>query len=239
MKKKIFLLAFILGMILVFSFRIDRLVINAIEEWKMPLSGKIIVLDPGHGGADGGAAVETILEKHLTLRIANNLRAYLEEQGAIVRMTRETDKDLADESTTGLRDRKREDLKKRLDLLNDPKNDLFISIHLNAIPQTQWSGAQTFYTTYHDDNKRIARFIQHELVRHLPENNRKAKTIDGIYVLSHANTPGVLVEAGFLSNPEERYWLLQEEYQQQIAAAIYLGILRHYSNEEDLPEDLE
>jgi len=238
MRKKIIAFFLILSVVIIaLSLRVDRVVISAIEEWQMPLAGKVIVLDPGHGGADGGASYETILEKNLTLKIAKQLRAYLEEQGAIVQMTRERDVDLAEESTTGYRDRKREDLKKRLDLVNDPNNDLFISLHLNAIPQTQWSGAQTFYTTYHDDNERIARFVQHELVRHLPKNNRRAKTIDGIYVLSHAETPGILVEAGFLSNPEERYWLLQDEYQQTVAAAIYLGILRHYSGEEALEEE--
>ena len=238
MKKKIIALGVVVAIaVMVLGFRVDRMVISVIEEWQMPLAGKVIVLDPGHGGADGGANYETILEKNLTLKIAKQLRAYLEEQGAIVRMTRERDVDLASESTTGYRDRKREDLKNRLDLLNDSDNDLFISIHLNAIPQTQWSGAQTFYTKYHDDNERIARFVQHELVRHLPKNNRIAKTIDGIYVLSHAKTPGVLVEAGFLSNPEERYWLLQDEYQQRVAASIYLGVLRHYSEEETIVEE--
>ncbi|MGD7046361.1 N-acetylmuramoyl-L-alanine amidase CwlD [Jeotgalibacillus proteolyticus] len=237
-KKVIFLSVLVLLAAAVLGWRVDRMVISAIEEWRMPLAGKVIVLDPGHGGADGGANYETILEKNLTLKIAKQLRAYLEEQGAIVRMTREEDMDLASEATKGYRDRKREDLKNRLDLVNDKDNDLFISIHLNAIPQTQWSGAQTFYTTYHDDNERIARFVQHELVRHLPKNTRKAKTIDGIYVLSHAETPGILVEAGFLSNPEERYWLLQDEYQQRIAASIYFGILRHYSEEDSLEEEL-
>ena len=239
MKKRIvFSLVIVVIGITIFSWRVDRMIITAVEQWGMPLSGKVIVIDPGHGGVDGGASYQEILEKQLTLKIANQLQAYLEEQGAIVKLTREEDKDLADLDTKGIRNRKREDLKNRLDLLNDKDNDLFISIHLNSIPQTQWSGAQTFYTKYNDGNERIARFVQQELVRHLPNNTRKAKTIDGIYVLSHAKTPGILVEAGFLSNEQERYWLLQDEYQQQIAAAIYLGILRHYSDEETLEEEL-
>ncbi|PPA68639.1 N-acetylmuramoyl-L-alanine amidase CwlD [Jeotgalibacillus proteolyticus] len=238
MKKKIISLVVMIAVAaVVLGLRVDRVVVNTIQEWRMPLAGKVIVIDPGHGGADGGASYETILEKNLTLTISRQLQAYLEEQGAIVKLTREKDMDLADEATKGYRNRKREDLKHRLDLLNDKDNDLFISIHLNAIPQTQWSGAQTFYTNYHDDNERIARFVQHELVRHLPKNDRRAKPIDGIYVLSHAKTPGILVEAGFLSNPEERYWLLQDEYQQSVAASIYLGILRHYSDEETIVEE--
>ncbi|MDZ5713690.1 N-acetylmuramoyl-L-alanine amidase CwlD [Jeotgalibacillus haloalkalitolerans] len=208
----------------------------AVEEWSLPLTGEVIVLDPGHGGLDGGASYETILEKNLTLSIAKKLQAYLEEQGAIVILSRETDKDLAAEDTKGFRDRKREDLKQRLELINNKDNDLFISIHLNAIPEARWKGPQTFYTTYNDQNERLARFIQHELNRHIPDSKRKSKPIDGIYVLSHAETPGVLVEAGFLSNPEERYWLLQDDYQQQVAAAIYIGILRHYSKEDEPPE---
>ncbi|TDL30517.1 N-acetylmuramoyl-L-alanine amidase CwlD [Jeotgalibacillus sp. S-D1] len=240
MKKSIISLLVIVAVVVAgLGLRVDRIVISAIDEWRMPLAGKVIVLDPGHGGADGGASYETILEKNLTLKIAKQLRAYLEEQGAIVKLTRERDIDLAEESTEGYRARKREDLKRRLDLVNSKDNDLFISIHLNAIPQTQWSGAQTFYTSFHDDNERIARFVQNELVRHLPKNTRQAKSIEGIYVLSNAKTPGVLVEAGFLSNPEERYWLLQDEYQQRVAAAVYLGILRHYSNEEDIKEEPE
>lgn len=240
MKKRIISLIVIVAVVVAgLGLRVDRIVISAIDEWRMPLAGKVIVLDPGHGGADGGASYETILEKNLTLKIAKQLRAYLEEQGAVVKLTRERDVDLAEESTKGYRNRKREDLKRRLDLVNSKDNDLFISIHLNAIPQTQWSGAQTFYTNFHDDNERIARFVQNELVRHLPNNTRRAKSIDGIYVLSNAKTPGVLVEAGFLSNPEERYWLLQDEYQQRVAAAVYLGILRHYSDEEDIKEEPE
>jgi N-acetylmuramoyl-L-alanine amidase len=206
------------------------------KTWNLPLSGRIIVLDPGHGGPDGGAVGDDVLEKEIALKVAAKLRDYLQQQGALVLMTRETDSDLADKDTRGYSRRKAEDLRKRVALINESEADLFISIHLNAIPSPRWRGAQTFYYGSLIENERIAKFIQAELRRNLENTNRVAKMIDTVYLLKYAKKPGALVEVGFLSNPEERELLASSHYQTKLAASIYKGILRYFSNEKNPPE---
>jgi N-acetylmuramoyl-L-alanine amidase len=206
------------------------------ETWNLPLSGKIILLDAGHGGPDGGAGTGETLEKDIALNITLKVRDYLQQQGALVVMTRSTDTDLADPGTRGYSRRKVEDLKNRLKIINDSDNDFFVSIHLNAIPSPRWSGAQTFYAPHHKENARAAKFIQEELVRNLENTNRKAKPISSVYILKHAKKPGVLVEVGFLSNPAEKANLKKDEYQEKVAASIYEGILRYFTNEKELKE---
>ncbi|GMB10036.1 N-acetylmuramoyl-L-alanine amidase [Thermolongibacillus altinsuensis] len=203
------------------------------KAWSLPLSGKIIMIDPGHGGPDGGAVGGDILEKEIALNVSLKLRDYLQQQGAFVKMIREEDRDLADEKTRGYSRRKVEDLQRRVTLINDSEADLFISIHLNAIPSSRWRGAQTFYYGSFAENERVAKFIQDELRRNLENTNRAAKAIQTVYLLKHAKKPGALVEIGFLSNEEERKLLASESYQEQIAASIYKGILRYFTNEQN------
>jgi N-acetylmuramoyl-L-alanine amidase len=206
------------------------------KAWSLPLSGKIIIIDPGHGGPDGGAVGGDILEKEVALNVSLKLRDYLQQQGALVKMTREDDRDLADEKTKGYSRRKGEDLQRRVALINDSEADLFISIHLNAIPSPRWRGAQAFYYGSFVENERVAKFIQDELRRNLENTNRMAKAIQTVYLLKHAKKPGALIEIGFLSNEEERRLLSSEPYQEKVTAAIYKGILRYFSNEKDPPE---
>ncbi|KPC97862.1 Germination-specific N-acetylmuramoyl-L-alanine amidase precursor [Geobacillus sp. BCO2] len=146
-------------------------------------------------------------------------------------MTRETDRDLASSSTRGYSRRKTEDLLERTAFVNRSNADLFISIHLNAIPSPRWRGAQTFYYGSFIENERLARFIQAELRRNLENTHRLAKMIDTVYLLKHAKIPGALVEVGFLSNPDERELLVSDHYQTKLAASIYKGVLRYFSNE--------
>ncbi|WP_216831054.1 N-acetylmuramoyl-L-alanine amidase CwlD [Alkalihalobacterium elongatum] len=200
--------------------------------WQLPLSGKVIILDPGHGGPDGGAMSKAgLLEKDVTLEIALDLRDYLQEAGALVLMTREEDKDLADKDVKKIRHRKVQDLKRRVELINGSDGDMFVSIHLNAIPSPKWKGAQTFYNRTIEENEYIAKFVQDEIRRNLENTHRVAKPIGNVYLIKQAITPGVLVEVGFLSNPEEAQLLESEKYQQKVAASIYQGILRYYSEE--------
>ncbi|MFD1408332.1 N-acetylmuramoyl-L-alanine amidase CwlD [Kroppenstedtia eburnea] len=198
--------------------------------WSMPLSGKVIVLDPGHGGYDGGAVSRSGLqEKGVTLDISLLLRDYLQESGALVIMTREVDKDLAG---TGYRRRKAADLMERARIVKTSGADAFISIHLNAIPSPRWSGAQTFYYPTLEANKKLAESIQSELIRNLENTNRKARYSGEIYILKTSPVPTALVEVGFLSNPAEAELLGDEAYQKKLAAAIYNGLLRYYSVED-------
>lgn len=205
------------------------------DTWSLPLSGKTIVIDPGHGGPDGGAVgKDQTEEKDIALVVSKKIRDFLQQAGALVYLTRETDTDLADEGTKGLSRRKSEDIRNRLKFIHDKNADFFITIHLNAIPSTVWSGAQTFYYPKFDESRHLAQMIQAEIIRNLENTTRAPLAINGIYLLKYAEVPGSLVEIGFLSNEEEREQLKSEEYQQQMAASIYEGILRYVT--EDMEE---
>ncbi|MCM3006732.1 N-acetylmuramoyl-L-alanine amidase CwlD [Priestia koreensis] len=204
---------------------------NSWKSWNLPLSGKIVIIDAGHGGPDGGAVGDEVLEKDVTLKISLMIRDYLQGQGALVMMTRDDDYDLADKQVKGYGRRKVEDLKKRLKLINESSADMYLSIHLNAIPSAKWRGAQTFYHGSLEENKNLAKFIQAEIKDNLKNTDRDAKPIQGIYLLKHAKVPGALVEVGFLSNREERELLQTKKYQRKIAESIYEGVNRYLTEE--------
>ncbi|MDT8862246.1 N-acetylmuramoyl-L-alanine amidase CwlD [Alkalihalobacillus sp. MEB130] len=231
--------AFALGVVcLLFIIQYQFVSNSSWSTWNLPLSGKIIVVDPGHGGIDGGAVSKSgILEKDVTLLISEQLRDYLQEAGALVLMTREDDHDLANADTKKVRQRKNEDLRRRAEIVNGSDADMFVSLHLNAIPSPRWSGAQTFYNRTLPENERLAKLVQAEVTRNLENTTRQAKPINNVYLIKQASIPGVLIEAGFLSNPTEAELLNTEEYQQKVAASIYQGILRYYTDEEVQVQD--
>ncbi|WP_373231682.1 N-acetylmuramoyl-L-alanine amidase CwlD [Cohnella sp.] len=200
--------------------------------WTLPLTGKVIALDAGHGGADGGAVSrDGVIEKDLNLAIVLYLRDYLQQAGALVQLTREGDYDLASPDTKGYSRRKTEDLLKRVDKVREQQAYMTISIHMNSIPSPTWSGAQTFYSAHNAENQRLASAIQAEIREALGNTQRIAKKADKIYLLKTLNMPTALVEVGFLSHPEEASLLADEEYQRKVAAAIYRGILSYSSGE--------
>lgn len=232
MQRKTKVVFFIIGMALIFLIvQYQFIPRDSFDTWNLPLAGKIIYLDPGHGGPDGGAGDRDALEKDIALEVAIKLRDYLQGQGALVLMTREADKDLADSDTKGLSRRKSADLKNRLELINKSDADLFLSIHLNSIPSPRWRGAQTFYSPHMVENERAAKLIQEEMVISLENTDRKAKIIENIYLIKHSKKPGALVEIGFLSNPGERASLVEDGYQEKVAAAIYRGVMRYFTKE--------
>lgn len=236
-KRRLKIISFIVGLfVLFFVLQYDFLEDNSLKSWNLPLSGKIILLDPGHGGPDGGAGTGQTLEKDIALEITKKVRDYLQMEGALVIMTRESDTDLAGSDTRGYSRRKVEDLKNRLKMINEGDNDFFVSIHLNAIPSSRWSGAQTFYAPQYKENAEAAKFIQDELRTNLKNTTRRAKPISNVYILKNAKKPGVLVEVGFLSNPAEKENLKKDSYQEKIAVSIYQGINRYYTNEKELVE---
>ena len=237
MKRRLKNVGFIAGLVVLFMIlQHDFTEEESWNTWSLPLSGKIILLDAGHGGPDGGADSGKTQEKDIALNITMKVRDYLQQQGALVIMTRESDKDLADEGTKGYSRRKVIDLNKRLKMINNSDNDFFVSIHLNAIPSPQWSGAQTFYAPNYIENAKAAKFIQEELRKNLGNTTRKAKLVNNIFILKNAKKPGVLVEVGFLSNPAEKANLTKDAYQEKVAASIYKGIIRYFTNEKELIE---
>lgn len=234
-KQKIKLIGIAAGIIvLLFILKYDFTENKSWKSWNLPLSGKIILLDPGHGGPDGGAGDNNVLEKDIALKVSLKIRDLLQQQGALVIMTRETDQDLANSGIKGYSRRKVDDLKQRLTMINQNDIDLFVSIHLNSIPSARWSGAQTFYASQYVENETAAKFIQDELRHNLENTTRKAKPLNSIYILKYAKKPGVLVEIGFLSNQEEKMNLQKNSYQNKVAGAIYRGINRFFTDEKAL-----
>ncbi|WP_129692086.1 N-acetylmuramoyl-L-alanine amidase CwlD [Gottfriedia acidiceleris] len=201
----------------------------------LPLDGKVIVLDAGHGGPDGGASGGDVIEKVVALSITNKLRDYLQGQGATVIMTRDGDYDLAEDGMKGYSRRKSVDLRKRVEIINGSNADLYISIHLNSLPRTSSKGAQTFFYGSLIENERFAKYVQAELRESLNNTHRLAKIINHVYLMKYAKVPGALVEVGFLSNYEESQQLRDEEYQDKLAAAIYRGVIRYYTDKNEPP----
>jgi N-acetylmuramoyl-L-alanine amidase len=208
------------------------------QTWSLPLAGKTIVLDPGHGGVDGGAVgSDKTQEKEITLKVSKMVRDYLQQAGATVYLTRDGDYDLAGEDTKGLSRRKSEDIQKRVDFIEEKNADLFLSIHLNALTDKRWKGAQTFYYPGREENERFAKAIQSEIIRNLENTKREALAIHQIFVLKYAEATSALVEIGFLSNDEELALLQSDTYQRKMAASIYQGILRYQTEELTLSEN--
>lgn len=220
-----------LVMLMIFLFTYELPTTRTWTYWTMPLSGKVIAIDPGHGGPDGGAvSKDGLVEKEVNLAISLYLRDYLQQAGAIVVMTRESDRDLAGDATKGYSKRKTEDLLNRVDLIQKQKAGMSISIHLNSIPSNKWRGAQSFYFPNNAEGKRLAESIQSEIRTNLNNTDRVPKTEDQFYLLKTLNQiPAVLVEVGFLSNPEEARLLADSVYQKKLAESIYRGIVRFAS----------
>lgn len=189
-----------------------------------------ILIDPGHGGFDGGTVADDgTVEKHINLSISLLLRDLLQVCGIPLRMTRDTDVGLNNGSEDTIRQKKQNDMQNRLALYNQAK--VVISVHQNHFAQPQYSGAQIFYSNNHSDSLALANCLQKTICNHLqPENNREVKAAsDGIFLLHHTTVPAVLVECGFLSNPNERQQLVSETYRQKMAFAIMTGYFQYAS----------
>ena len=198
----------------------------------LPITNKIIGIDPGHGGVDPGAVSKTgVLEDEINLEIALKLKRLVEQSGGIVIMTREEDKGLYTDKSTTLREKKTEDLLNRKALIEEAECQLFVSIHMNSFTNTRYYGSQTFYYDGNTENEKLASIIQEELKTVLDKENSRAAAIrDDVYLIKELQIPSVLVEAGFLSNPEEERLLQTEEYQEKIAWAIYVGIMKYLND---------
>ncbi|KKO51433.1 N-acetylmuramoyl-L-alanine amidase CwlD [Paenibacillus sp. DMB20] len=229
-KQAIFGVGLLALLIAVVSYEIPST--KTVKYWSLPLAGKVIALDAGHGGPDGGAVSRRgVIEKDVNLAVTLYLRDYLQQAGALVVLTREGDYDLASPETKGYSKRKTEDLKNRVRFIEDKQADLFVSIHLNSIPSNRWSGAQTFYPPDKEESKRLAELIQSEIRHNLENTQRLAKTDDRVFLLQALRIPSALVEVGFLSHPEESEMLRDEKYQRKVAASVYKGILRYAAGE--------
>ncbi len=184
-----------------------------------------IYLDPGHGGKDvGGVSKTNIYEKNVNLNICFYLKGYLENSGYNVKMTRYADHDLASQNS---KNRKHEDMIKRVNLINDHTTILFISLHCNIYTDSTIKGAQTFYKKDNEESKQLSESIQEKMKILLKNTDRKAKSITSKYIIDNTTKVGSLVEVGFLSNDLESKLLSTKEYQDLVAYAIYIGIIEY------------
>jgi N-acetylmuramoyl-L-alanine amidase len=185
---------------------------------------KIILIDPGHGGRDGGGSSQSgVIEKEVNLEISLKLREKLKGMGYEVIMTRDCDMGLYSEAA---KNKKKEDLANRCKLKKDSNCDLFISIHQNMFPESKYYGAQVWYTD-NDYSKKLARMVQENLKMDLSDNNNRLEkpARDDYRILGcQAERVGVLVECGFLSNAEEAQKLAKSDYQQKISDSLARSI---------------
>ncbi len=189
-----------------------------------------VVIDAGHGGIDPGkVGVNGVNEKEINLEIAFLLKNYLEAQDVKVVMTRESDEGLYDADATN---KKVQDMKRRVAMIEEYAPDVAVSIHQNSYPQENVKGAQVFYYGGSKEGSRLAAILQDVLIDRLDkENRRREKANDSYYMLKKTSVPIVIVECGFLSNAEEAKKLCDEGYRDDLAWAIHLGILRYLYGE--------
>ena len=187
------------------------------------LLGKIIVLDAGHGGKDRGTSVGNVYESDINLSLVLKLEKELNQHGVDVILTRNGDYDL---SVPYASRRKKSDFDNRISLINDSGADLYLSIHINFLDDSRYYGAQVFYI---GDNQKLADYIQLGF-KNVTGSPMKCKKMDNsIYMYKKLLIPGVLVEAGFISNEKERKLLQTDSYQDKIVRAIVDGLLNFYS----------
>ena len=189
-----------------------------------------VVIDAGHGGKDPGkVAINGALEKDINLEIAIKLQQFLELEDVEVVLTRESDAGLYDENASN---KKVQDMKRRVEIIEQVSPVLTVSIHQNSYHEEYVHGAQTFYYENSEQSKDLAEKIQQMLLNDVDkENKRVAKSNDSYYLLKKTSSPIVIVECGFLSNSEEAQKLESEYYQEKVAWAIHLGILQYINSQ--------
>ena len=189
-----------------------------------------VVIDAGHGGTDPGkVGVDGSLEKDINLKIARKLQKFLVMADVDVVLTRESDAGLYDESAPN---KKVQDMKNRVSIIEEKEPDLTVSIHQNSYHEEYVHGAQVFYYAGSEESKELAQRIQQMMTADLDtDNTRQAKDNDRYYLLKKTSSPIVIVECGFLSNYEEAQKLSSDIYQEKAAWAIHLAILQHLNDQ--------
>ena len=192
------------------------------HQQKQILNGITIVLDAGHGGMDKGASNQNVDEATLNLVIVQKLEDKLNELGCKIVLTRENEGDLS----SGVKFNKSEDMKKRIQIINDEKNDLFISVHMNQFQDSSVKGIHVFYNPTSNQAFEFATFIQKEINEQLNQEKEMKKA--DFYILNKSRIPGILIECGFLSNVEDRNHLIDENYQNKLVDCMVKGIIKYF-----------
>lgn len=189
-----------------------------------------IVIDAGHGGSDPGkVGVNGALEKDINLSLALKLKDLLTQKGIKVVLTRDSDAGLYPADATN---KKAADMQERCQLITEANPVFTVSIHQNSYTTADIKGAQVFYFGQSPNGEKLANILQDSLITHAdPKNKRVAKANESYYLLKKTPTPTVIVECGFLSNPVEADLLLDADYQNKLARAIYIGIIEYLESE--------
>ena len=185
----------------------------------------VVVIDAGHGGIDGGCeGVSGTTERVINLEYAKTLKSYFENYGYKVVMTRENLDGLYSNFSSN---KKKDDMLARKKIIENANADVVISIHMNAFPLQSSRGAQVFYSKEHEVSKKLAECIQDVFIENLPKARKNADVGD-YYLLNCSNIPSVIVECGFLSNPEEEQLLLSENYREKLCYSIMCGVAKYF-----------
>ena len=224
-KRIILMLSMVIVSVLAFTFYKADLNTKTVETVSLPVTNKVIVVDAGHGIPDEGAESNNgTTEAQTNLKIALKLQNLLEQSGATVLLTRSDENAIYDLDATTLREKKVSDINNRVKIGNEASADIFVSIHLNKIPQNQYWGWQCFYNQ-NEKSKVLAESLQNNLNEAMQkENKRTPAQLNTVYLMKYVEIPITIVECGFLSNPEEEKLLQTDEYQEKLAWGIYNGI---------------
>ena len=219
----------ILGLMIVVAATGNRIV-TVLSEHAPIENKKYIIIDPGHGGEDGGAtSCSGVLESSINLEISLRLNELMHLLGIHTIMIRTDDRSVYTEGES-IAAKKVSDLKERVRLCNSTPNAILISIHQNYFQDKQYHGAQVFFAPS-AQSKELAQRLQANLISTVNQGSRRnIKRADGIYLLEKVKCPAILVECGFLSNPEEEAQLRSSEYQEKVCCVIAATVSQYLSN---------
>lgn len=206
---------------------------DTIPTVSLPASNKVIVIDAGHGIPDEGAqSSRGVTEAQTNLKIALKVQSLLEQSGATVILTRSDENAIYDLDSKTLKQKKISDIHNRVKIGNQSSADIFVSIHLNKIPQEQYWGWQCFFKEGNEESTKLAKSLQNNLNEAIQkENKRVAMKLNTVYIMKYVEIPISIVECGFLSNQEEEQQLLDDNYQNKLAWGIYNGIMDYFYEE--------
>mgnify|MGYP001043886351 CR=1 FL=1 len=201
----------------------------------------VIVLDAGHGGLDSGAVGGNgTLEKDVNLSIVRILRDMLELSGFDVVLTRSEDISIYDAGVEGIRNQKLSDMDNRLEIVQSYPDSIFLCIHQNNYTDPQYFGGQMFYNNNNPNNRTLAQIMQNKFAELQPGNDREIKLSgDELFLLKSNQNPSLMIECGFLSNPDEEARLSTWEYQQQVAFTIFGGVMEYIDATAEKPSEFE
>lgn len=197
-------------------------------------SPPVIVLDAGHGGMDGGCSTaDGVPEKGINLSILLKLRDLLTVSGYEVEVTRDSDKSIHDKGIEGIANQKSSDMDNRLEIFNQREGAICLSIHQNQFTDPKYDGAQMFYAETNPESEFLAESMQQSFRTMLQKDNAREVKKCGkeLFLCYFCNNPTVMIECGFLSNPDEAAQLVTEEYQQKVAFTIFAGLQNYLAKQ--------